>query len=206
MTGPAMSEGSDVATSGPEPAPAAPVANAVPLGILSFAVVTFIVSYVSAGLINSAVIPVLFGAALTTGGIAHFICGTVELRNGNTFTGCLFNGYGGFWMSYWALNQFFLKDIPPAQAGHAVGLYLLVWCVFTVCFFIPALALPKAITATLGCLVLTFLLLGIGNAGAHTDVIHAGGGFGIATAAGAAYVGLSQLITATFGRDLLPLF
>lgn len=206
MTVPAMSEESAVATGGPEPAPAAPLANAAPLGLLSFAVVTFVVSYVSTGLINAEVLPVLFGAALTVGGVAHFICGTVELRNGNTFTGCLFNAYGGFWMSYWALNQFFLKDIPTAQVGHAVGLYLITWGVVTLCFFIASLVLPKAITATLGCLVLTFFLLGIGNIGASTGIVHAGGYFGIATAVLAAYVGLAQLIQATFGRDLLPLF
>lgn len=206
MAATAMSEQPGVLTDTAAPSPATPLANAAPMGLLSFAVVTFVVSYVSTGLIDAGVLPVLFGAALTVGGIAHFICGTVELRNGNTFTGCLFNAYGGFWMSYWALNQFFLADIPQAQVGAAVGLYLLCWGVVTVCFFVASLVLPKAITATLACLVLTFFLLGIGNAAGSTGLVHAGGYFGVATALVAAYVGLAQLVQSTFDRDVLPLF
>ncbi|MGO9973198.1 MAG: acetate uptake transporter [Solirubrobacteraceae bacterium] len=193
-----------VVSSSPAPAAAAVAANAVPMGLLCFAVVTFVVSIISANLVGGPALPILFGAALTVGGIAHFICGTVELRNGNTFTGCLFNAYGGFWMSFWALNAFYAKDIPAAEAGSALGLYLLCWAGVTFCFFAAALVLPKAIPLTLGLLTITFILLGVGYAGSHTDVIHAGGYFGMATAISAAYVGLAQIMEATWGRAVLP--
>ncbi len=51
----------------------------------------------------------------------------------------------------------------------------------------------------------TFLLLGIGDAGAHNELIKIAGWFGIATAAAGLYAAFAALINTTYERTLLPL-
>ena len=94
--------------------------NAAPLALAAFAVTTFMLSMINAGLVPAATEPVVFGVALMFGGLTQLIAGLIVLRGGNTFGGVLFCGFGAFWLSLFAIAQFFLKDIPPAQAGHAL--------------------------------------------------------------------------------------
>ena len=65
------------------------------------------------------------------GGLAQLIAGVIQFRIGNTFTGVLFSSFGAFWLSLYAIAEFFLKDIaaPTAAAtavlqGQALGLFL----------------------------------------------------------------------------------
>jgi len=127
-----------------------------------------------------------------------------EFRVGNTFGGTAFVMYGGFWLSFWALNQFYVKDIPVLQAGNAVGLYLIAWAMFTGLMFIASFKTNRAINVIFGLLLITFVLLGIGNAGAHTTMIHWGGYFGLLTAAAAGYTACAVVTNETFGRTILP--
>jgi succinate-acetate transporter protein len=50
----------------------------------------------------------------------------------------------------------------------------------------------------------TFFLLGIGNAGAHTNIVKLGGWVGLATAAAAWYVSFAAVTNSTFGRTVMP--
>ncbi len=63
----------------------------------------------------------------------------------------------------------------------------------------------RAINVVFGLLLVTFVLLGIGNAGGHETVIHWGGYIGLATAAAAAYTALAEVTNDTFDRSVLPL-
>ncbi len=99
-------------------------ANAAPLALTAFAVVTFMLSMVNAGWVDKGVAPVVSGVALMFGGGTQLIAGFICLRNGNVFTGTLFSTYGASWLAYFANVSYFLKQVPPAQAGHALGLFL----------------------------------------------------------------------------------
>ena len=106
----------------PAAAPAVPASgwgNAAPLGLAGFAVTTFMLSMINAKLINVGVEPVVFGVALMFGGIAQLIAGTIQFRNGSTFTGVLFTSFGAFWLSLYAIAEFFLKDVPRLHAGRS---------------------------------------------------------------------------------------
>jgi succinate-acetate transporter protein len=83
--------------------------------------------------------------------------------------------------------QFFEKSVPKADAGHAVGLFLIAWGIFTAYMFIRRCGPPRRISTCSSCSAVTFFLLGIGNAGAHPNIIKAGGWVGLATAAAAWY-------------------
>ncbi len=180
-------------------------ANAGPLGLCAFALTTFLLSMVNAKLVSKGVEPIVFGTALMFGGIAQVLAGMWAFRAGNTFAGTAFSAYGAFWLSFWALVQFYVKDIPAAQAGHAVGLYLIAWALFTAIMFVASFKTTRAVNVVFGLLLVTFLLLGVGNAGGHDTVVQWGGYLGLATAAGAAYAALAEVTNDTFGRTVLPL-
>ena len=50
----------------------------------------------------------------------------------------------------------------------------------------------------------TFIVLGIGESGAHETVTKIGGWLGLATAVAAWYASFAAVTTATFGRSILP--
>src|ERR1700754_1204571 len=110
-----------------------------PLGLAGFAMTTFVLSMFNAGLVSKAGEPVVLGLALAYGGIAQLLAGMWEFRTGNTFGAVAFTSYGAFWLSYWAFVQFYAAKVPAADAGHAVGLYLIAWGIFTTYMFITSL-------------------------------------------------------------------
>jgi succinate-acetate transporter protein len=185
-------------------APLPAIANPAPLGLAAFALTTFVLSMFNAGLVGAGGEPIVFGLALAYGGLAQLLAGMWEFRTGNTFGATAFCSYGAFWLSFWAFVEFFEKNVPKADAGHAVGLYLIAWGIFTAYMFIPSLRTTAAIAMVFGLLTITFVLLGIGNAGAHSGIIKAGGWVGLATAVAAWYASFAEVSNATFGRTVLP--
>jgi succinate-acetate transporter protein len=198
--------GRDDATEGRSAAsiPTPAIANPGPLGLGAFATTTFILSMFNAGLVSTTAEPVVFGVALAYGGLAQILAGMWEFRTGNTFGATAFTSFGAFWLSFWAFAEFFEKDIPKADAGHGVGLYLIAWGIFTTYMFVASLRTTAAIAAVFALLALTYFALGIGNAGAHTGIVKLGGWLGLATALVAWYASFAEVTNATFGRTVLP--
>src|SRR3954451_25496364 len=186
------------------PASVTPIADPGPLGLAAFALTTFVLSMFNAKLVGAGGEPVVFGLALAYGGLAQLLAGMWEFKTGNTFGAVAFTSYGAFWISFWAFVQFFEKDVPKADAGHAVGLFLIAWGIFTAYMFIASLRTTAAIATVFALLAATFFLLGIGNANDNTDIIKLGGYVGIATAAAAWYASFAAVTNSTFGRTVLP--
>ena len=180
------------------------IANPGPLGLAAFALTTFVLSMFNAGLVGSAGEPVVFGLALAYGGLAQLLAGMWEFRTGNTFGATAFTSYGAFWLSFWAFVQFFEDKVPKADAGHAVGLYLIAWGIFTTYMFVASLRTTGAIALVFILLAATFIILGIGNAGGHTGIVKLGGWVGLATALAAWYASFAEVTNATFGRTVFP--
>ena len=193
----------------PPPAPAAgwTPADPGPLGLAGFAMTTFILSMFNANFVSSAGEPVVLGVALAYGGIAQLLAGMWEFRTGNTFGAVAFSSFGAFWISFFVLVTFFapgLEDAGGATAGHAIGLYLWAWAIFTVYMFVASLRTTGAVALVFFLLSITFVLLGIGNSGAHENIVHWGGYFGLATALAAWYASFAAVTNSTFGRTVLP--
>jgi uncharacterized protein len=174
-----------------------------PLGLAGFAMTTFVLSMFNANLVSGAGKPVVLGLALAYGGIAQLLAGMWEFRTGNTFGAVAFSSFGAFWLSFWALNVFYAKDIT-GNAGHAVGLYLWAWAIFTAYMTVAALRTNASVLAVFVLLTVTFILLAIGASGAHTTVTHWGGYVGLATAVAAWYASMAAVVNATFKRTVLP--
>jgi len=193
----------------PAVAPAVPAsgwANAAPLGLAGFAVTTFMLSMINAKLINIGVEPVVFGVALMFGGIAQLIAGTIQFRNGSTFTGVLFTAFGAFWLSLYAIAEFFLKDVPLTQVGHALGLFLYAFGIFAAWLWLASFRTNVGVVVSLGLLAATLFVLGAGNYSGNGLAIEWGGYMGLVVAALAAYIGLAELCEITYKRAVLPLF
>jgi succinate-acetate transporter protein len=181
-----------------------PIADPGPLGLAAFALTTFVLSIFNADLMGKGGEPIVFGLALTYGGLAQLLAGMWEFRTGNTFGAVAFTSYGAFWLSFWAFVQFFEKSVPAADAGHAVGLFLIAWGIFTAYMFIASLRTTAAVAMVFLLLAVTFFVLGIGNAGAHPNIIKAGGWIGLATAVVAWYASFAAVTNSTFGRVVMP--
>jgi succinate-acetate transporter protein len=180
------------------------IADPGPLGLAAFALTTFVLSVFNTGLMGSGGEPIVFGLALAYGGVAQVLAGMWEFRTGNTFGAVAFTSFGAFWISFWAFVQFFEDSVPAADAGHAVGLFLIAWGIFTAYMFVASLRTTAAVCAVFALLTLTFFFLGIGNAGGHDSLVKIGGWLGLATAAAAWYASFSAVVKATFGREVLP--
>ena len=181
-----------------------PIADPGPLGLAGFAMTTFVLSMFNAKLVGSGGEPIVYGLALAYGGLAQVLAGMWEFRTGNTFGAVAFTSYGAFWLSFWAYVQFFADKVPAADAGHAVGLYLIAWGIFTTYMLVASLRTTAAIATVFALLSVTFFLLGIGDAGAHENVTKIGGWVGLATAAAAWYASFAAVTNSTFGRTVLP--
>ncbi|HEX3332364.1 MAG TPA: acetate uptake transporter [Gaiellales bacterium] len=180
------------------------IADPGPLGLAAFAMTTFVLSMFNADLVSRSGEAVVLGLALAYGGVAQVLAGMWEFRTGNTFGAVAFTSYGAFWISFWAFVQFYASSVPAADAGHAVGLYLIAWGIFTAYMFIASLRTTGAIALVFILLAVTYFLLGIGNANASDSLIKAGGWVGLATAIAAWYASFAAVTNATFGRLVLP--
>ena len=174
-----------------------------PLGLAAFAMTTFVLSMFNSNLVNGKGLPVVLGLALAYGGIVQLLAGMWEFRTGNTFGAVAFCSYGAFWISFWALQVFYAKQIG-GDAGHAVGVYLWAWAIFTAYMSVAALRTSGAVLAVFVLLTATFVLLAIGAVGAHETITHWGGYIGLATAAVAWYASFAAVTNSTFGRTVLP--
>ena len=92
-------------------------------------------------------------------GLAAFAVTTfmlIQFRIGNAFTGVLFSTFGAFWLSLYAIAEFFLKDVvgptplaTVALRGQALGLFLYAFGIFTVWILIAAFRTNIMVVAAL---------------------------------------------------------
>jgi uncharacterized protein len=174
-----------------------------PLGLAAFAMTTFVLSMFNSNLVSEKGLPVVLGLALAYGGIVQILAGLWEFRTGNTFGAVAFCSFGAFWISFWALQVFYAKQIG-GDVGHAVGVYLWAWAIFTAYMTVAAVRTSGAVLTVFALLTATFILLAIGAVGAHTTVTHWGGYVGLATAIAAWYASFAAVTNSTFGRTVLP--
>jgi succinate-acetate transporter protein len=185
--------------------PGAHIADPAPLGLAAFALTTFFLSFVNAGLVPATVEPVVFGLALAYGGAAQFAAGLWEFAKGNTFGATAFCSYGSVWLSFWWLTAH-LADykIPAADVGKGVGLYLVAWGIFTAYMTVAATRVSGAVLAVFVLLTITFLVLGAGDLSGTASISKIGGWVGILTALAAWYASFAGVTTFAFKRAIVP--
>jgi succinate-acetate transporter protein len=177
------------------------LANPAPLGLFAFALTTWLLSMVNAGLLAPTSVPLVLAMAFAFGGTAQFFAGLMEMATGNTFGFVAFCSYGAFWWSFALFVEFFAAGVT----GAAVGWYLLVWGVFTFAMWIGTFALNRALFLIFLALWVTFALLGLKDLLGMPELGVLGGYGGMITAILAAYLGAAEIINGTHGRTVLPI-
>lgn len=185
-------------------APGAHIADPSALGLGGFAMTTFVLSVVNAGLVPATVEPAVFGLALAYGGLAQLAAGMWEFAKGNTFGATAFSSYGAFWISFWWLTGHTDLSGAGKDAPKGVGLYLLAWAIFTLYMTVAALRVNVAVLAVFVLLTITFFLLAIGDFNGSSGLGKAGGYVGILTAIAAWYASFAVVTAFTFKKQVLP--
>ncbi len=181
------------------------LANPGALGLGGFALSTFILNIVNAGLVDAATLGLVMPIAMFYGGLAQFLAGMWEVRRGDTFGATCFSSFGAFWMGLAAFFFFRLAgvqafvDVPPA----GIAVVLIAWGIFTGYATVASLKLPWAVTWVFITLTILFFLLAIGE---FIPIVHRVAGYeGILCSLIAWYASAGILINTVHGRTILPL-
>jgi len=186
--------------------PGAHLADPAPLGLAGFAMTTFFLSTVNAGIIPKTVEGVVLGLAFFYGGIAQLAAGMWEFAKGNTFGAVAFSSYGAFWLSFWYLVAHTDLSAAGADAEKGVGVYLLAWTIFTAYMTVAAIRTSGAVLAVFVALTLTFLFLALGDLTTTSGLTKVGGWLGLLTAIFAWYASFAAVTNETWRRTVLPVF
>ncbi len=180
------------------------IADPAPLGLAAFALTTFLLSLVNAGVMPKDTEPVMLGVALAFGGIAQLLAGMWEFRKGNVFGATVFSSYGAFWLSFWAYLTFYADGIPAEHHGVAAGWYLIAWAIFTTLMLVAALRTTAVLATLFAVVAVVFVLLALGAFGMGSALTTMGGILGLVAAGLAWYLCLAAVGASTFGRPILP--
>ena len=199
------------------PVPREPaLSDPAPLGLAAFALTTFVFSLLNPRIIppgegpENQIVNLYLPLALFYGGLAQLIAGLFEFRTGNTFALTGFVSYGAFWISLAVLNIFARQfQIAPERLAEAQGWFFLGWAIFTAIMLVAAFGLNAGLITTFVLLLITFVLLTIGDLlggpeGPGAIWVQLGGYVGILTAIAAWYVAAADVINDTLGRTVLP--
>ena len=176
------------------------VADPAPLGLAGFALTTFVLSAVNAGLIPKPGEPVVLGLAFAYGGVAQFCAGMWEFRRNNTFGATAFTSYAAFWIAFALLVTFNVANIPAEALPAAVGTFLLACGIFTAYMTVAATTLSRPVFFVFILLTITFFLLTIGAYTSQAGLTVLGGYLGLITAFGAWYASAITVIASTRKR------
>lgn len=172
---------------GLSPPPSHNFANPGPLGLCAFALTTFVLSMYNAQAMGVTTPNVVVGLTAFYGGAVQLFAGLWEIMVGNTFGGTALSSYGGFWLSYMAINIESFGIVAAygddtEQFHNAVAFFLLGWAIFTFMLTLCTMKSTVAFCALFSCLTLTFILLAAGDFSGKVGVTRAGGVVGVITA------------------------
>lgn len=181
------------------------IADPAPLGLAGFAMTTLVLSCFNAGFFDKTAEGVVLPLALFYGGLGQFLAGMWEFRRGNTFGATAFSSFGAFWLAYYVLVKDFAPTLATSVDFHnALGLFLLVWGIFTGYMTVAAVRVNHAVLAVFVALTLTFVVLAIGEFSKNGDITKAGGWLGLLTGLLAWYTSFAGVASSTFNREVLP--
>lgn len=190
--------------SAPSTPPASGLADPGAWAVTAFATTSFMLGIYNANLLSAGGALIVVPVALFFGGLIQILVGVLEVVRGNVFGAVVFGTYGPFWVIYGVIVQFYAKDVPAADLGSALSLFLAMFAVLTFYFFIASLRTDAVLVAVFALIFAGLVLLSIGEGTGNTTATHAGGWVTLAFAVLAWYHAAGDVIAHTFGRTVLP--
>jgi succinate-acetate transporter protein len=196
-----------LSTTDDAPAPVAQavtgIADPAPLGLAAFALTTFLLSAVNAGLAKNSTGSDWLGYAFAYGGFVQLLAGMWEFRNRNVFGATAFSSYGAFWigLGLWAL---LVHPTSAVAANHDLGWILLSFAIFNTYMLIASTQVNAAVFAVFLTLELTEIFLFIGGFTGNANITKVGGYIGILTALAAWYTSSAGVMNGLSGRAVFP--
>jgi succinate-acetate transporter protein len=178
------------------------IANPGALGLGGFALTTFLLSFINAGILDPANLGVVLGMAFFYGGLAQVLAGMWEFKTGNIFGATCFTSFGAFWMGLALLKVLEAAGIIAVVPPAGLAVFLIAWGLFTLYATFAATKAPRGLLVLFIALTITFFLLAAGEF--STGFKMAGGYLGILVALIAWYDSAAILINDMSGRKVLP--
>jgi len=179
------------------------LANPGALGLGGFALTTFILNVVNAGLVSAESLGMVLPVGIFYGGLAQFCAGMWEFKRGDTFGATCFSSFGAFWMAVAVMVVMENTGVIPKVPPEGMAVLFIAWGIFTAYATIASLKVARAVTAIFVTLTILFFLLA---AGEWNPIVHKIAGYeGILCALIAWYTAAGVLINTLYGRDVLPL-
>jgi hypothetical protein len=182
--------------------------NPAPLGLLSFGMTTAMLMYVDMGWAETEFEEMVAGYAIFYGGLGQLLVAILEIIKGSSFSFAVFGSYAAFWLG-WGLvflqNHSTTSDFGGSSTyENGKTLWFVQWGVLTACFLIMTLRKNTCLIVVFSLLTTTFFLLAAASGSGNDNVKKVGGYMGFATAVGAWYTGVAELINEEYGRHILP--
>jgi hypothetical protein len=208
-----VSTQTEAATVAPVDVPA--IADPAPLGLAAFALTTFLLSAINAGLAKTSTGFDWWGYAIGYGGLVQLLAGMWEFRNKNVFGATAFSSYGGFWIGVGLWLHFIAPDAKnPVELNRDLGWILLAFAIFNTYMLIISAQLNMAVFLVFLTLELTEIFLFLGNFTTKvaalppnptsSGLIVVGGILGIITALVAWYTSAAGVINGLKGGVVFP--
>lgn len=181
------------------------LADPAPLGLIGFALTTFIVGLIEANWLTSeGAVATLVPLAMAYGGTIQLLAGVLSYPRGNMFATVGFNTYGAFWW-WWALTQLFAGNGWISPSTTTVGAILLGFGVITTGLWVATFNLNWGLWTVFLTLSLAFYFLGFGDLLGIDWAVVVGGYVSMLTALCAAYVSFAEVTNWSFGETRIPL-
>ena len=179
------------------------LANPGALGLGAFALTTFILNVVNAGIISADNLGMVLPVGIFYGGLAQFCAGMWEVKRGDTFGATCFTSFGAFWMAVAVMVLLENTGVIDPVPREGMAVLFIAWGIFAAYATVASFKVAKAVAAVFVPLTVLFFLLA---AGEWNSTVHQVAGYlGIVVALLAWYCSAAILINTLFGRDVLPL-
>jgi succinate-acetate transporter protein len=182
------------------------MANPAAWAVTAFATTSFMLGMYNTHLLNPAGAGIVIPVAFFFGGFIQIVVAIMEINRGNLFGAVVFGSYGPFWVIYGALESLYATSVPAAQITAAVSLFLAMWAVLSFIFLIASLRTDAVLVVIIGLIFIGLVLLSIGAGASQVTLTEAGGWVTLAFAVLAWYHAAGDIIAATFGRTILPVW
>lgn len=177
------------------------IADPSTVGLASFGIALFTLSFFNAGILGPNAISVLIPTALFTA-LIHFFVAIFGFKKNELFTALVFGIYGMFWAIWGVLNlgcalKWYELDV------NTLLVFCIAFTIFTAIIFVATLVTNKAVIITLALLLALFICLDLGLAGIASKGVVWAGYIGIIDALMALYICAAGILNTLYGRTVL---